>query len=220
MEAPKATPKKALAVTVPATPKGTGKRPASKAGPEETPAKVPRTVKEMKVGCWVTVKAGSRKAVDKNKATTPCLVTFLDGEVAKVLYPNMLSFFMHQHNGSCLIRVKTEECRADELRLCKKEDVAALDRNIAQLLAIAVGAREQARSSTGGDEPEPSKNKMQLLTTMVARAFSDAGREALSRADLEAALSGTFSAEEISAGLKDLDDKGKILLADEAVFLI
>lgn len=194
------------------------------AAPLETPAKVPRTAAGLVVGSWVTLKAPTRKAVDKLKASAPCLVTFLDGDDAKVLYPNQLSLFMKQFDGGILLRCRTEDCKVVNMRLCKQDDVATLDRQmiceLARHLAGSGVTQDSAAASSSAQGGALAPKKLQLFKAVVARAFKDAGREVVAKDALEAILAGTFSPQEITDGLFDLSYNNKIMIADDTVFLM
>lgn len=170
------------------------------------------------------MKAPTRKAVDKLKASAPCLVTFVDGDDAKVLYPNQLSLFMKQFDGGILLRCRTEDCTVVNMRLCKQEDVATLDRKmiceLARHLAGSGVPKDSAPASCSAQGGALTPKKLQLFKAVVARAFKDAGREVLAKDALHDTLAGTFSAQEITDGLFDLSHNNKIMIADDTVFLV
>jgi len=173
----------------------------------------------LKAGMWVTMKPSSKRKRDKLKANTPCLVTALHGETAKVMYQNQLTLFMRQYDDSVLIRCRTESCAVVDLRLCKAEDMPALDRQMILALCTVLQDVPQAKS-TGSKGLVGDKERFDLFTACVARAFQTAKREVLERKDLEGTLVDTFSADEIAEGLSGLDSLNKIMLQDESVFFI
>lgn len=172
---------------------------------------------ELAVGDWVTVKTTSRREVDRRKATTPCVVTSV-GENVQVLYPNVLSIFLHRRHGDgAQARFRTEETSLSDLRRYESESATDLDRKFIMQLCQALQV-DNARASTDVEKPEgnaegvePSnssapltptkvcrpveeprplvgKERLAALTALVAKTFAASRRDVLDRLRLEDAL--------------------------------
>ena len=202
----------------------------------------------LEVGDWVTLKPTSRRQVDIMKASAPCLVTSVAGAFVRVLYPNRLSLFMREKSGTDLIRCRTEQCPVENVRLCRKEDVAGLDRKLVLFLCSALAPQQQVFAAApqgctialpsvateeaplpdvgGGADTQVSEEvtldgkRLHELIAGVARAFEAAGRDVMEMAKLEAALAAEFSKQEVAAGLSELDRQNKLMVADDSVFRI
>jgi len=196
------------------------------------------------IGDWVTVKTTGRRPVDQQKAKTPCLVTLVEGANVQVLYPNMLSIFLHQAYGDTVsISFRTEQCTLAEVRPYKKEDEAELDRKMKLLLCNIIANRKVSQpvgtESCGHDgaiqvnpqddmdvkqsPPESillDKPKLDEFTVSVSRAFKSACRDVLDKRNLEELLAADFTSEEMNAGFAALEQLNKLMCADGAVFLI
>jgi len=192
------------------------------------------------IGDWVTVKTTSRRLVDQQKAKTPCLVTLVDGANVQVLYPNILSIFLHQTCGDTVsVSFRTEQCTLADVHPYKKEGAAQLDRKMILLLCNIIGAKKlpHAVCTESGEQdganpqedmdvkqcPESitlDKTKLNEFTVSVARAFKSACRDVLDRRNLEELLAAAFTPEEMSVGFTALEQLNKLMCADGAVFLI
>jgi len=224
----------------------TPKRPAADVeGSPQSATKLRRlraTEPRFQVGDWVSMKPVSRRQVDIMKASAPCLVTSVAVDFVRVLYPNRLSLYMRQKNGTELIRCRTEQCVLESLRACRKEDVAGLDRKLALFLCSALAPQQQvfAAPPQGGciappdvavEEAPPSAGdgtvseealdgrRLKELIVGVARAFEASGRDVMGMVKLQAALA-DFSQHEVAAGLAELDRQNKVMIADDSVFRI
>jgi len=196
------------------------------------------------VGDWVLVKATSRRSVDRLKAKTPCLVTLVaDGRV-QVLYPNQLAVFLHQKDGEVSVRFRTEACDLADVRAYRGEAASLLDRKmIVALCSSVAGAAAASAAKRGGETapaPMPAANPPEesppeclapavavrdqgwllAFTAGVAQAFRAEGREVLDRAALAGRLAGAYTPDELDEGLAALDRLNKVMIADNAIFLV
>jgi len=196
------------------------------------------------IGDWITVKTSSRRLVDQQKAKTPCLVTLVDGTHVQVLYPNILSIFLHQTCGDTVsVSFRTEQCTLAEVHPYKKEGAAQLDRKMILLLCNIIAARKlphavctESVEQHGAIQVNPQddmdvkqspaesvmldKPKLNEFTVSVARAFKSAGRDVLDKRSLEELLAAAFTPEEMNAGFTALEQLNKLMCADGAVFMI
>lgn len=197
-------------------------------GPSPPSSKKQRNPKhlDLSVGMWVTIKAASRRKVDCAKAETPCLVTRVQDSRATVLYPNMLSVFLNkQSDGTVTVKFSTEECDLALIR-AYDGDVTSLDRKLRLNLCQAIARAEKPccpERVPGSVEPcEGLRGEawMTEFTVSVSRAFQALGREIFDKKALHAVLLANYSSIEIDDGLKALDKSNKVMMADDAVFLI
>lgn len=186
---------------------------------------LPTSSSVLAVGDWVTLKAESRRSIDVNKSTAKCFITSIDGDSAKVLYPNNLSLFLHMSDESVMLRARTETCSLSRARLVDKAEVPRLDRTMVKLLAQALTATKEtmvcepaSAKGSAASKTALTKNQMLLLTTCVSRAFGE--RTVMAKDELKKALTETFSEEEIRIGLVALDSLNKIFIADDSVIRV
>lgn len=199
----------------------------------------------VRVGDWITMVPISRREVDLKKAISPCVVTSVTGDLLHVLYPNMLSVFFYKTQGDAsVLEFKTETCERDQARVCSREKFADLDRSMTLVLCQALARKRQSGPESaigvadladgGGKEVQspPSKKDVRMeggdisrellndISACVAKAFQSAGRDVLSKSHLETLVTETFSIAEARACLLHLEGQNKVMLAEDAVFLI
>jgi len=79
---------------------------------------------------------------------------------------------------------------------------------------------EEHRSPKGPESQGRSQAWLLDFTALVAEAFRSEGREVLDAAALRGRLAGDFAEAEIEEGLAALEGLNKVMVADEAVFLV
>lgn len=171
----------------------------------------------------------------------PAVVTSITGDLLHVLYPNLLSVFFYKMQGDeSLLKFRTETCERDQVCVCSKDKFADLDRIMTLVLCQALSRKPRGPlldtgvadlADGGGKEVQSppssiveggdvSRELLRDITVCVSRAFQSAGRDVLSKSHLETILMETFSLAEARACLLHLDRQNKVMLAEDAVFLV
>merc|ERR1712232_693888 len=87
-------------------------------------------------------------------------------------------------------------------------------------LAVGGGKEVQSPPSSIVEGGGVSSELLRDVTHCVSRAFQSAGRDVLSKSHLETLITEQFSLADARACLLHLDKQNKIMLAEDAVFLI